>query len=444
MPDPMTSPRARELALVVGFLLAIGSVPLTQTALEVARGGRVLVTDVFRTRPTAAHLRQFEDALEKSSWIQQRGRPLIQEFLFATLRNPGSQIVLGSADWLFYRPDVRYLIEPDLPDAAPVDSRWIEPGAGRTRQANVARTIVRFRDQLRERGIDLVVMPVPGKPAVYPDRFRPRSAGPPPALESPTRQLLDALEREGVPAVDLLAMFQAARGSGGSSDAAPPLYLERDTHWTPAGARLAARAAAQRLRELGAAPAASRQFQTDQATVQRWGDLLDLMPVRGIRDACEPETVVAEQVRDADLGLLVPSASDRPGTCRFPGQSATVLVLGDSFCRIYQYAEPASLDARPSIGPARAGHAGSERGRRPLLPGSAGFISHLALALGAPVDAIVSDGGASTDVRRRLSTDREILEGKRVVIWEFVERDIARGQAGWEDVPLPAPLDSAL
>ena len=114
-----------------------------------------------------------------------------------------------------------------------------------------------------------------------------------------------------------------------------------------------------------------------------------------------------------------------------------MLVLGDSFCRIYQYPEPQSLGelaAATTAAPAR------ESGPKRLLPGSAGFISHLALALRSPVDAIVSDGGAATDVRRRLSTDPEILEGKRVVIWEFVERDIALGAEGWEEVPLPKKL----
>ncbi|MCX6929320.1 MAG: hypothetical protein NT154_39780 [Verrucomicrobia bacterium] len=82
-----------------------------------------------------------------------------------------------------------------------------------------------------------------------------------------------------------------------------------------------------------------------------------------------------------------------------------------------------------------------ESGPRRLLPGSAGFISHLARALKVPVDAIVSDGGASTDVRRKLSTNPAILEGKKVVVWAFVERDIALGTKGWEDVPLPPRLD---
>jgi len=142
------------------------------------------------------------------------------------------------------------------------------------------------------------------------------------------------------------------------------------------------------------------------------------------------------QVLDPALGPLVPAASDRPGTYRYPGQQASVLVLGDSFCRIYQYPEPPSLGELPAAAGRR-----EETGTKRLLPGSAGFVSHLALALQSPVDAIVSDGGASTDVRRRLSTNPEIIEGKKVVVWEFVERDIALGRAGWEDVPLPVKLD---
>ena len=63
-----------------------------------------------------------------------------------------------------------------------------------------------------------------------------------------------------------------------------------------------------------------------------------------------------------------------------------------------------------------------------------------ALALASPVDAIVSEGGAATDVRLKLSTNPEILDGKRVLVWEFVERDIALGAQGWEEVALPTKL----
>ncbi len=164
-----------------------------------------------------------------------------------------------------------------------------------------------------------------------------------------------------------------------------------------------------------------------------------MMQIPGLAEEFTPEIVDCEQVADPAFGPLVPTGSDRPGTYRYPGQKATVLVLGDSFTRIYQYPEPPSLGELTSTNPIP--NAAAKPTSQRFLPGSAGFVSHLMLALKSPVDAIYSDGGAATDVRRKLSTNPEILEGKKVVVWEFVERDIALGQQGWQPVPLPAKLD---
>jgi hypothetical protein len=91
-----------------------------------------------------------------------------------------------------------------------------------------------------------------------------------------------------------------------------------------------------------------------------------------------------------------------------------VLVLGDSFLRIYQQDEP----------------------------GGAGFIAHLARELKQPLTSVVNDGGASTLVRQELHRRPALLQNKRVVVWEFVERDIRLGTEGWQQVPLP-PLTGA-
>jgi len=86
-----------------------------------------------------------------------------------------------------------------------------------------------------------------------------------------------------------------------------------------------------------------------------------------------------------------------------------VLVLGDSFLRIYE------RDA----------------------PGGAGFVPHLARQLGRPVAGIINDGGASTLVRQELFRRPRLLARAKVVVWEFVERDIRLGTEGWQNVPLP-------
>ena len=428
--------RKSERVLVMGFLAVITAVPVTQTGLELARHERVQFTDVFRHRPTERGLRQFEHTLEEKSWFQQKLRPVVQRCLFETLRETGAQGVLGLDRWLFYRPDLRYLVEPDRREAIPNRSVWIPSSGDRTPRGSVEQAILRFRDQLQERGIALVVVPVPGKPSVYPDQVTRRALGQRLPFESPTLELLRALERAGVPTVDLFAAFAVVRSGAAPGGGSGRLYLAQDTHWTPRGAQLAAASVAARLREMQLAPAPAKAFGTARVPVTRWGDVLEMMQTPGLRDAFPPEPVECLQVLDPALGPLVPAASDRPGTYRYPGQQASVLVLGDSFCRIYQYPEPPSLGELPAAAGRR-----EETGTKRLLPGSAGFVSHLALALQSPVDAIVSDGGASTEVRRRLSTNPEILEGKKVVVWEFVERDIALGRAGWEDVPLPVKLD---
>lgn len=461
-----------ERALVIAFLVLIGTVPLAQIGLELARRERVQCTDVFRTRLEARALREFEDTLEARSWFRQQLRPLIQRGLFALFRDTGTKAVLGRDQWLFYRPDLRYVVEPDRVAVGAGDSDGPRFSGAMSRREAVVHAITRFRDQLRERGIALVVVPVPGKPSVYPDRLSSRVASDDTDFRSPTLDLIEGLRREQVPTVDLFATFRAARPEAKGTPEPGALYLARDTHWTPRGAQLAAVEVAARLRALGVAPPPTTEYRTRSVSVARWGDILDLMQIPGLRDVYAPELVECQQVLDPTLGLLLPSASDRPGTYQYPGQKAKVLVLGDSFCRIYQSAEPRSLgelepgsaaaEPRPAprVGdpqrearepaPQPVGRGGGPnddvRGPAPssprrLLPGSAGFLAHLALALGAPVDSIVSDGGASTDVRRRLSTHPEILEGKQVVIWEFVERDIALGPSGWQDVPLPRRLD---
>lgn len=85
-----------------------------------------------------------------------------------------------------------------------------------------------------------------------------------------------------------------------------------------------------------------------------------------------------------------------------------MLVLGDSFLRIYERDEP----------------------------GAAGFIAHLAKELQQPLSSIVNDGGASTLVRQELARRPKVLTGKTLVIWEFVERDIGYGTEGWQVLPL--------
>ncbi|MCF6188217.1 MAG: hypothetical protein L3J49_12190, partial [Desulfobulbaceae bacterium] len=93
--------------------------------------------------------------------------------------------------------------------------------------------------------------------------------------------------------------------------------------------------------------------------------------------------------------------------------NAELLVLGDSFSNIY------SLDAMG-------------------WGNSAGFVEQLSYVLGQPVDRIVrNDQGASATRRllsRELARGRDRLAGKKVVLYQFANRELALGD--WRLFPL--------
>ena len=99
---------------------------------------------------------------------------------------------------------------------------------------------------------------------------------------------------------------------------------------------------------------------------------------------------------------------DEAGEPYADSDDAQILLLGDSFSRIYQTDEPEA----------------------------AGLIANLAFELHTPLSSIVNDGGASTLVRQELARNLEILKGKRLVIWAFAERDLRFGMKGWEKIAL--------
>jgi len=431
------SRQANSVFLILGFLAMIAGVPLGQIALELRRNEPVQFTELFRFTPSTANLRRYEKTLEEKSWVRRQVRPTVQWLLFAAFGDMGSQALLGREQWLFYRPGVRYLLQGDRLEPPEDHSIWVEPCSGQTRRESVLRAIVRYRDQLKQRGIELVVVPAPEKASVYPEMLSRRAEAPLNPFRSPTEALLPALRQHGVETIDLFALFREARRANLVSSPGP-LYLAQDSHWTPAGAKLAAGALAARLRQLGCVQQASRRYVVREVSVVRYGDVLQMIQAPGIGACFSGQTVQCRQIADTVIGLMVPRPGSREGGfmnahLKDTPWEPSVLVLGDSFSRIYQTAEPQSLGR--AVEPA-AEPADSKR----LLPGSAGFASLLAEALGASVDYILADGGAATDVRRKLSVYGEILENKKVVVWEFTERDVGLGRRGWEDVPLPPEL----
>jgi hypothetical protein len=371
--------------VTIGFLALIGSAGLVQTAVELRRGDRPQALEVFDRPPTARNLHEFERDLDESSVVMDRLRPIMQDARFTLLADAGEKALVGREGWMFYRPGVRYATE--RADAAPPERRTVDP----------LPAIQAFHEQLAARGIALLVVPVPDKESVYPEMLSRRAERASVVVCRPARALLDRLRAAGIEFVDLFEAFRRAKEAQGGSDRSR-FYLERDSHWTPEGMRVAVAAVARRILDRGWVERGTVGYDVRLAPVERVGDLLQMLRVPRLERAVAPERILCEQVVRRDTGWPYRDEPD-----------ARVLVLGDSFLRIYERDEP----------------------------GAAGFVAHLAREFGQPLASIVNDGGASTLVRQDLRRRPRLLSNKRIVIWQFVERDIRDGLEGWQVVPLP-------
>jgi hypothetical protein len=374
--------RSANLFLTTSFAAIIFVVGAVQAVLELSRGDRSQVLDVFRQTPTAANLRSYETSLQESSWVVKTLRPWMQVAQFVLLKDAGEKAIVGRDGWLFYKPGVDYLTgrhPMQGEEGLPVDP---------------LPAILAFRNDLAARGIQLLVIPAPNKASVYPEMITRRALGRTAAVCPRTSSLLARLKTSGVEVVDLFEVFREAKRDEGISE----LYLPRDTHWSPVGVEIAAKAVAARLLEQRWASPGTVAYETNPVTLRRFGDIVEMLQATPIERLVGPENVLCKQVVSRDTGAPYRDEPD-----------AQILVLGDSFLRVYEQDEP----------------------------GSAGFISHLARELKRPLSTIINDGGASTLVRQQLYQRPQLLAGKKLVIWEFVERDIAFGTEGWQRIPLP-------
>jgi acetyltransferase AlgX (SGNH hydrolase-like protein) len=375
-----------RLFLVLVFLAVVSGVGLVQAAYEMGEGNRPQWLDLFVRPPTQANLRIFEKDLEEGSCFVRSLRPWMQSMRFSLLHDPGKKGLVGSDGWFFYRLGVRYLTE-----------RWEGGRSDEANRGDAVAAIVSFRDRLAERGIRLLVVPVPGKASVYPEMLASRAAGGSGPVNVRTVEVVEKLRESGVEVVDLCAVLlkeKSQQSEGGETR----YYLSQDTHWSPEGVDLAARTVASRLVELGWTAKGTVAYDLKPAPVERHGDVIEMMKAPRVAKAVPKESFPCTQVVTSETGDLY---RDDP--------ESDVLVLGDSFLRVYEIDEPTS----------------------------AGFVSHLARELGKPLASVVNDGGASTLVRQELYRKPSLLSGKKVVIWEFVERDIRFGTEGWQAVPLP-------
>jgi alginate O-acetyltransferase complex protein AlgJ len=305
----------------------------------------------------------------------------------------GQSAIAGADGWLFFTPELRALtVGKFWAEQAPKVSRSSKP-----QYADPLAAIVDFNDQLHKSGIELLIVPVPAKAVVYPEKISKLAtvadAKMSSQLDPSHQEFYELLRERGVSLLDLTARFIEQRHEAG-----PPLYCKTDTHWSGRAVDLAAQTIESQIQDrpwLKEVPKSRYGSRTQDVEIT--GDL-----ARMINEAAPTkETVPLTFVGTERGNELVPVE---------PSRDSPVLLMGDSHTLVFHDPE--------------------------LYARGAGLPDHLALRLGFPVDLIGIRGSGATTTRIELLRRRDNLKGKKLVIWCFSFREFTESTTGWRKVPV--------
>lgn len=292
-------------------------------------------------------------------------------------------VIAGADGWFFLSSDIRFLSVGQFwgADAAKV-SRAHKPES-----ADPIPAIVDFHEQLKKRGIDLLLMPVPPKAAIYPEKILPDVDLHGETAAPYLARFYDELRKREIDVVDLAPVFLQNRASEHA-----PVFCKTDSHWSGFGCVLAAQTIKEKIHEkLAGQPRKNYAAEWKETTIK--GDLGDLAGANAKK--LEPEKIAV-----------------RTGAAINPDPNSPLLIIGDSHTLVFH----------------------------DFLAEKSGLLDQLAYEIGFAPDLIGTRGSGATSVRvslyRRAKKDPEYLAKKKIIVWCFAAREFTESDQGWDKVPI--------
>ena len=409
---------------------------------------------IFKANRELLHdINKYEDALTDDSFMTETLLPPAQSFLTGILGVGNEKAYLGKDRWLFYRPAIDYLTGAGFLDRKKLIARAMSGTEWQPApQPDPMIAIFQFQKQLAARDIQLIVMPVPVKPMIHPEKFSIRYEQFNEVLQNPSYrrlmlelenpdlffkryeeflrsyrrvpvekaqrswywQFIEALEELEDAKEDILKsrvlFFDVAtnliekKNNGGMVQ-----YLETDTHWRPETMRWAAIKLKDYIESnIKLSEKNPIKYTRTSKRISNLGDIALMMKLPSDQKIFRRQEIDFYQVT-------------RGNHLWRPDMTAEILLLGDSFSNVYSLNE---------MGWGEAG----------------GFAEQLSYELKRPVDAIIrNDSGAYATreiLSQELASGNDRLAGKKVVIWEFAVRELAVGD--WRVKSTPMKLGKSI
>lgn len=248
---------------------------------------------------------------------------------------------------------------------------------------------------LKQKNIDLLVVPVPRIPEVYADKIA--AGAPPDGIIAPQlRRFLLELCNADVEVVDLLPVFLKARVASPQ-----PLFLVADGHWSDRAQKLAAIEIGKRLKRYDFVLTALKEkpvFSSAAVEVPFQGANFKFLTAAERKE-------VASAVAAMSLTHVTTTDGGKPF---MDAAASPVVVIGDSFTHYFQ---------------------------NEIRPGS-GIDALLSKEINIPVSNVSTAGGTVAPIKDFLRRP-ELLRGRRVVVWILNAALLGYPKEEWALPPLP-------
>ncbi len=291
--------------------------------------------------------------------------------------------------WFFLCKELEHLAKGDLANAD-------------MKKANIEGTdplpvIAKYSEELKALGVELLLVPVPAKVAIYPEKLSDKID---PKTVPSMGAFFAKLKTAGVEVLDLESVFKAERVAHPEKQ----LYCATDSHWSPYAAQLAAKLVADKYkgRKEISENSLADLISLPEETIEFHGDLIE---------GAQKTSVPKEKLPLQRAGEAVPPDGKTVRTLESDPNSA-MLVIGDSHLQIFR------------------------KGGK-MITSQAGFIDHLQINLPAAVEENSMEGGGAkgprVEVARATAKNPNFWAKKKVVVWLFTAREFTLGE--WRVIP---------
>lgn len=287
-------------------------------------------------------------------------------------------------EWYFPTRELRHLSKGRF-----WEQPWEEVASNKT---DPLPGMVEFHEALEARDVRLLIVPVPAKGAIYPERLiEGARTGDAPALAP----FIERMNAAGLEVLDLEPVFLAARQD--RPDAL--VYCRQDAHFSP---RAAAITAGEIKRRVTLTNPPAKFVAGEKHSLSITGDLIAGTDREGL---VPPERLEVQEIHTGS------------GTPIEPDSTSPIILLGDSHILVFHEGKEAGMHCR-----------------------GAGVFEQLALHYGNAPDLVGVRGSGLVQARKQLFYHASEIPGywdsKKLVVWLFSVREFTQSS----DKPVSIPL----